>query len=200
VATLILMRHGQIAANRQRRWHGSTDSPLTWRGRRQVRTTIRHLRRHSPDMTAIYTSPLLRCRQTADAVAAAVGLEPIVLEDLREFDIGEWEDLPFQTLHEEHDFPDRAAGEPDFRPPGGESLREVAERIVPALQSIHQSHPGDDRVLVVGHGVALGVAVGALLHGDPGRWSDYQLANCSLTELMLSPTPYVNVFNSTQHL
>ena len=33
---LLLLRHGQIKANRQGRWHGSTDSPLTWRGRRQA--------------------------------------------------------------------------------------------------------------------------------------------------------------------
>ena len=61
-------------------------------------------------------------------------------------------------------------------------------------------HGEEEKVLVVSHGVSLGIAVGALLDGDPTRWSDYQLANCSLTELVLSPTPYVNVFNSTQHL
>jgi broad specificity phosphatase PhoE len=55
-------------------------------------------------------------------------------------------------------------------------------------------------VLVVGHGAALAVALGSILNDDPRSWVEYPVANCSLTELVLSPTPYVNFFNSTQHL
>jgi hypothetical protein len=44
------------------------------------------------------------------------------------------------------------------------------------------------------------VALGTLIEQDPGRWTNYHFANCSLTELVLSPTAYVNFFNSTQHL
>ena len=85
-------------------------------------------------------------------------------------------------------------------PPGGESLVEVAERVVAGLNEINEQHRPDEQVLVVGHGVALAVALGTFLDGDPGRWRDYPVANCSLTELVLSPSPYVNFFNSTTHL
>jgi len=200
MANLILVRHGQIKANKQGHWHGSTDSPLTRQGRRQARRTARHIHEHFAPLQAIYSSPLERCRHTAEAIAAAVGLDVQVHEDLREYGIGDWEGLPFQLLQERHRFIEVATRDHDFAPPGGETLREVAARIVPAVQEIHARHGADGRVLVVGHGAALAVALGTLLDQDPARWVQYPFANCSLTELVLSPAPYVNFFNATHHL
>ena len=200
MASLILLRHGQIEANRKRLWHGSTDSPLTWRGRRQAKKTARYLAGAHRDLTAIYTSPLDRCLQTARAVQAQLHIEATPMPGLSEYSIGEWEGLAFDALAEAHDFYDRSRSNPDFAPPGGESLAGVARRVVAALQSIQAQHDAEERVLVVGHGVALAVALGSILDEDPGRWVEYPVANCSLTELVLSPAPYVNFFNSTQHL
>lgn len=200
MARLLLLRHGQIKANRLGRWHGSTDSPLTWRGRREARRTARFVAATEPPLGAIYSSPLARCRATADIVARRLGLDVTVLPDLREYAIGDWEDTPFTDLAARYQFVELATADYDFAPPGGETLRQVAERIVPALETIHRQHDDHERVLVVGHGAALAVALGALIDNDPGRWIDYHFANCSLTELVLSPAPYVNFFNSTQHL
>lgn len=200
MAKLLLLRHGQIRANRQGRWHGSTDSPLTWRGRREVRRTARFIEGTEPRVEAVYSSPLSRCRHTAEAVAARLGLPVEVHADLREYAIGEWEGMRFSELAERHRFVELATGDPDFAPPGGETLRQVAERIVPAMREIHERHAGCERVLVVGHGAALAVALGALIDGNPGHWTNYHFANCSLTELVLSPAPYVNFFNATHHL
>lgn len=200
MASLLLLRHGQIEANRKGLWHGSTNSPLTWRGRRQVKKTARYLGAAYGDLAAIYTSPLDRCLQTAEAVRAQLDIEPEAINDLAEYAIGEWEGLAFDCLERAHDFYDRVRADLDFRPPGGESLACVAKRVVAALQSIHEQHGADDQVLVVGHGVAFAVALGSILDDDPGRWVEYPMANCSLTELVLSPAPYVNFFNSTQHL
>jgi broad specificity phosphatase PhoE len=200
MANLLLVRHGQIKANRQGHWHGSTDSPLTWRGRRQARRTAAHIAaRHAP-LQAIYSSPLQRCRATAAVVAARTGLPVHVHAGLREYGIGEWEGQSFEVLAERHRFVETARQDHDFAPPGGETLRAVAARIVCAVQEIHTRHLNDERVLVVGHGVALGVALGTLLDQDPAQWTQYPIANCSLTELVLSPAPYVNFFNSTYHL
>jgi broad specificity phosphatase PhoE len=71
---------------------------------------------------------------------------------------------------------------------------------VPALEQIASAHSADDLVLVVGHGAAMAVAVSALIDGNPSNWVNYHFANCSLTELVLGPCPYVNWFNSTAHL
>lgn len=200
MASLLLLRHGRIPANRLGRWHGSTDSLPDWRGRREIRRTARHLANTHPDLAAIYSSPLKRCRQTAESVGRRLGLDPQIHDDLREYDLGEWEDMRFVDLAHTHDFFEQIARNPDFAPPGGESLRAVATRTAAALAEIHSTHPDGARVLVVGHGAALGAALGHLLGGDPTRWTEYQIANCSLTELVLSPTPYVNFFNTTGHL
>jgi broad specificity phosphatase PhoE len=199
MASLLLLRHGQIEANRRGLWHGSTDSALTWRGRRQARRTARHIASAHPDLSAIYTSPLNRCRQTAAAVEAELQIVPETMEGLAEYAIGEWEGLAFSRLAEQHDFVGRAVKDPHFAPPGGETLAAVSIRIVAALREIYNRHEGE-QVLVVGHGAAFAVALSSLLDSDPARWVEYTVANCSLTELMLSPSPYVNFFNSTQHL
>ena len=89
MANIMLLRHGQIRANRQGRWHGSTDSPLTWRGRRQARRTARHLAGAAPRVEAIYSSPLSRCRDTAGAIAQALSLEVEVHDGLREYALGD---------------------------------------------------------------------------------------------------------------
>ncbi len=200
MATLLLLRHGQIDANRKGLWHGSTDSSLTWRGRRQARKTARHLAHNQRPIDAIYTSPLERCVHTAEQIANNMAVKPVVVEALREYGIGDWEGLAFQHLTQTHDFISRATRDLNFAPPGGESLSAVAERIVPALKEIHEAHPEDAQILVVSHGAALAVALSTLIDRTPTRWVDYQFSNCSLTELVLSPAPYVNFFNSTQHL
>jgi broad specificity phosphatase PhoE len=200
MASILLLRHGQILANTQGRWHGSTDSALTWRGRRQARRTARHLAVRQPEITAIYTSPLQRCMRTAESIGKRLGIEVEVREDLREYAIGEWEDLSFRDLAERHDFVNKASSDLQFAPPGGESLSAVAERIVSVVRAIHDSHPDDRQALLVGHGAAIAIGLASIIDNDPTAWTSYPLANCSLTELVLSPSPYVNFFNSTQHL
>ncbi|MFU8817330.1 MAG: histidine phosphatase family protein [Pseudomonadales bacterium] len=200
MASLLLLRHGQIKANRLGRWHGSTDSPLTWRGRREAKRTARHIRTTQPALRAIYSSPLTRCRHTAEIVAESLGLEVEIHYDLREYAIGEWEDKSFKELAAQYQFVELATGDHDFAPPGGETLRQVAARIVPAFREIHHRHQDDERVLIVSHGAAMAVALGTLIDHNPGSWTNYHFANCSLTELVLSPAPYVNFFNTTLHL
>ena len=200
MASLLLLRHGQITANRKGLWHGSTNSPLTWRGRRQAKKTAEHIARHHDQLAAIYTSPLDRCLQTARAVQRQLGVEPVPMDNLVEYELGEWEGLAFDFLAQQHDFYERTRADLNFSPPGGESLQAVSDRIVSALRSIHDRHDDDEQVLIVGHGAALAVAMSTILNNDPRSWVEYPVANCSLTELVLSPAPYVNFFNSTQHL
>ncbi len=198
--SLLLVRHGQISANREGRWHGSTDCQLTWRGKRQAKRTSAHLGKHGPEIHAIFSSPLQRCVQTANAFSATLEVEVQIEHDLREYAIGEWENMPFKELVEVHDFIAKATDNPNFAPPGGESLNGVADRMVEALQSIDARHGPEATVLVVSHGAAMAVALGVLLDGDPSKWVEYQFGNCALTELIMAPNAYVNYYNTTQHL
>ena len=198
-ARFLLLRHGEIAANRTRRWHGSTDSPLTWRGRRQAKRTGRHLSRNET-LTAIYTSPLQRCHHTATLAGSAHGVPITPLAGLQEMSIGQWEDMPFRDLVEQHDFIERATQNIEFAPPGGESLLQVAQRVSDAFHHIDDQHAEEHTVLVVSHGVAMAVALAVFLHESPSRWMDYHFDNCSLTEFRLSPDPVVYSFNISAHL
>jgi len=200
VTTLLLIRHGQIRANVEGRWHGATDSPLTRQGRRQVARLSRYLRRSFEQLDVLYSSPLQRCQQTAVAVAEAFGRPVVTEDDLREYGIGEWEDMPYRLLAEREDFYRRISEDLEYAPPGGDSINAVARRIVPALQRIHDSHPGARHIGIIGHGAAMAIALAALLDRDPARWPHYPLANCSVTELVLAPEPALEAFNRIEHL
>ena len=198
-ATLLLVRHGQIAANAERIWHGSTDSALTAHGRGEAERTARHLAQRAPAPVALYTSPLLRARETAAPIAAGLGLAPRVEPGLAEYGIGELEGISYLALAQQHRFFEKIAADPDFAPPRGESPRQVVARVCAALGAISRAHPGES-VVVVSHGAALGLALGALLERDANQWQRFHLANCGLSELVLEPAPQLLSWNSTAHL
>ncbi len=198
-AKLLLVRHGQIAANTARIWHGSTDSALTDQGHHEARRTAEFLARTRPCARALYTSPLLRTRQTAAAIGARLGLEAIIEPGLAEYGIGQLEGVSYRTLLEEHDFFTRISVDRDFAPPGGESANAVMARMTAALARISGAHRGDE-VVVVGHGAALGIALGQVLNGDPMQWQRYHLSNCGVSEIVLEPEPKLLAWNQTDHL
>lgn len=195
----LLLRHGQIKANKTGRWHGSTDSKLTWLGRGQAKRTGKYLRKHK-SIQAVYASPLQRCHATAKFATKGMELDINTLDGLKEMCLGDWEDMRFSELAEDHDFINRATGDIHHRAPNGESLDQVATRVVAAFRQIDEQHADDETVLVVSHGVALAVAISVFLHNSPARWGDYHLNNCSLTEFELSPDPIVYRLNEYAHL
>jgi broad specificity phosphatase PhoE len=198
-ATLVLVRHGEIAANAARIWHGSTDSELTERGRAQAERTALHLAERQPRPAALYTSPLSRTRATAAEIAARLGLETRLEPGLAEFGIGELEGESYADLAQVHRFFEAIARDPGFAPPGGESPRQLVTRVSDALTRIARAHRGE-HVIVVSHGAALGFTLGTLIDGDTNQWQRYHLANCALSELVLEPAPRLVSWNRTEHL
>ena len=195
--SLWLVRHGQIAANRDGVWHGSTDSELTWRGRRQAKRLGKFLTRRALTFDALYCSPLQRCRHTAQLITRGMDLEPRLHEGLREMALGEWEGISFKSLHEDYDLFSQLQ-DPHYRPPGGESLAQVCERVLGAFGEMRaQRHRN---ILCVSHGVTMGIGLSQLFHNSPTQWQEYVVHNCSLTELRFLPEPVVHSFNSVSHL
>ena len=197
--TLLLLRHGQIKANRQGRWHGSTDSALTLKGRIQASLTSRALRR-SQEISAVYTSPLQRCKHTGRLATAHLPHQPKIIDGLAEMSIGDWEGEKYSQLQIDHQLTERCTKDPQWRPPNGESLADVALRMRNSFEQITQSHNDDSTVVVVSHGAAMAIALATLLHGDPSKWSDYHFNNCSLTELKLGDEASLGQFNDCSHL
>lgn len=198
-ARLLLVRHGQIDANVRGVWHGSTDSPLTALGREQAHRVAAHLAATRPGAVALYTSPLQRTRATAERIAAAMRLDPEPVPDLAEFGIGGLEGVSYDALISEHRFFEQIFEDPDYSPPGGESLRAVVERVTQRLATIARRHAGED-VIAVGHGASLALALAELIDADPASWYGYQLSNASISELVLEPRPRLLRFDETDHL
>jgi alpha-ribazole phosphatase/probable phosphoglycerate mutase len=149
VTTIFLARHGESDWNVEKRFQGHRDRPLTERGREQAHALADLV--GAEKIGAVYTSPLSRARETAEIVAARVGLKVVALPELREVDTGSWSGLSRADV--EARFPEGFA---HWRSGGsawenGESYDEMAERVIGALRKIAEDHP-DGRVLVVSHG------------------------------------------------
>lgn len=98
--TLVLLRHGETALTPGKRLSGGGSDPaLSETGRRQAADVAQRLATHGT-VQAVVSSPLRRCRQTAEAAARRLGLEVQVEEGLREADFGNWEGLTFAEVRE----------------------------------------------------------------------------------------------------
>lgn len=197
-ALLTLVRHGETSANLEGVWHGSTDTPLTERGLRQAELVAKHLTTRAPSAAVLYASDLRRAHDTARAIERATGLPLRLDPTLREYHLGRWEGKSYQELHQEHRLWHHMKSDPDFAPHGGESPRQVTDRFTNALRRIAAEHPGE-RVIVVSHGGALAMALGALLDGSYGQWRRV-MENCAVSELVIEPKPELLSFNHTAHL
>lgn len=151
---LILVRHGVTEWNRERRFQGQIDTPLSGEGLEQAALVARRLSREP--IAAVYSSDLLRAWQTAEPIARGLGLPLQAEPGLRERAYGDFEGRTFDEIKQ--DFADAyrrwRAREPDFELPGsGESLRDFHGRVERTVQSIAFRHPGQAIVLVTHGGV-----------------------------------------------
>jgi broad specificity phosphatase PhoE len=133
---LLLARHGETADNAAHLILGHRDPPLSHVGREQA--TILAGAARDAGIVSLWTSPLLRARQTAAIVGQLVGLEPTVLPGLVESDRGAWEGQPIAGIarHSARLYAAFVSADPDFAFPGGESLREQVKRTRRALDVI----------------------------------------------------------------
>jgi phosphoserine phosphatase len=200
---IILTRHGHVEGIEPPRFRGRADLALTPLGERQAEAVaIRIAARWRP--AAIYTSPLRRCRATADAIASACGAASDVLDDLSDLDYGAW---TWRT----HD--EAAAEAPQLfalwvsaphlvRFPGGESLQDLAARGADALRLVLQRHPGAaEPVVMVGHD-SVNRALLLQLVDQPlsAYWRLSQLP-CTLNEIDIDGSRIdVRCINDTAHL
>ena len=181
---LILVRHGETEANVEQVWHGSADAPLTPRGQRQVVATARRiaeLHREHP-IQAFYVSPLPRAQSTAQAIGAAIGMEPVVEPDLREFSIGDWEGRSFRELAQVERLWQRWQSDPSFAPPNGESPIQFSQRVQRVFRRLVERHPGQT-ILVVTHGGVISNLLAQWLGEGPGDWARWDPPNCAITVL-----------------
>ncbi|ASO22249.1 putative phosphoglycerate mutase [Actinoalloteichus hoggarensis] len=202
---LLLVRHGQTRLSVQRRYSGRGDVDLTEFGASQAAAVARRLAGLDGlgATTPVITSPLARTRQTAAAIASALGTaEPVAHPGLIETDFGDWERLTFieaaERDPEEHA---RWLRDPSVPPPGGESFDVVHRRVRRARDELISAH-GGATVIVVSHvtpiksllRMALDVGPSVLyrLHLD--------LASLSIAEFYPDGNASVRLVNDISHL
>ena len=198
IAKLSIVRHGETSANTGGVWHGSTDTPLSDRGREQAQRVGAHLAKVGGPFSRVYSSPLQRARHTAEAIAEGLGLSIIQESGLVEFDLGSWEGKTYTELYKDYKLWDHMKVDPHFAPHGGESPQQVVDRYCGTLRRIATEHIGE-HVVVVGHGGALSMALAELIEGAYTNWGKV-MNNCAVTEIWFEPHPRVERFNFTEHL
>jgi broad specificity phosphatase PhoE len=149
MARLILIRHGESVANAERRFTHGPHEPLSRRGREEALARARVLQARF-DPVALYASPFVRALETARLIGGVLGLEPIVVDALREQDFGALRGQPYSAVGSDIE----EQGRWRYCPPGGESLEAVFHRAGPALDEIAERHLGAE-VVVVSHGGVL---------------------------------------------
>ena len=163
-ARLILVRHGESEGNRDRTFTQSPEVPITAVGREQARSAAQRIAtRHAP--ARVVASPYTRARQTAEIIAAAFDLGVEIEAALREQSFGIFAGRPYDSLVSDASYHEGPRW--NWRPQGGESLIDVYERAVPALQRIAQESVGQDVVIVSHGGVML-----ALCAFVTGSWEE----------------------------
>jgi len=149
-----LIRHGETRLNREQTFRGRLDVPLNERGLAQAQAAGRRLAHAG--LSAIYTSPLARARETADAIARSVDLQAVADDAFIDMDFGEWEGLTLEAVagrYPEH-YRTWATSPEAARVPGGETLADVLERASAGLVALAERHR-DEAVAVVSHRVVL---------------------------------------------
>lgn len=178
-----LIRHGETTWNAERRVQGHTDVPLHDGGREQAFRTGQRLA--DTRFAAVYSSDLIRARETAEIIVAASNTGPYEIvydERLREVSFGELEGKTWTEMDEgvravQHE---RSL---DFAPPGGESYRQMLDRLGAFAGMIKERHANDD-VLVIGHGAAFrALAVRLLDLPDETFWSLSGLRSASISRV-----------------
>ena len=155
---VLLVRHGQSEWNADGRWQGQANPPLTELGLRQAADASRSI----GTVDAIVASPLDRARRTAEIIAGALGIEPVLVVDgLMERSAGEWEGLT--RIEIEARYPGYL--DDGRRPPGWEDDEALLDRVLGALDAVHQICPGGE-VVAVTHG---GVIMNLERHLGDGR-------------------------------
>jgi probable phosphoglycerate mutase len=157
MTVLYLLRHGAIDWPEPEAFIGQTDPPLSEEGRRQALAWRKPI--HEVGFAAVWSSDLKRCVETAALVFANDQTEIRFLPGLREIHLGTWDGIPRRRIREGR--PDlwaaRGGDLSGFRPPGGESFRDLQQRVVRQVGCLAAEDPGP--VCIVTHAGVIRVLI-----------------------------------------
>jgi broad specificity phosphatase PhoE len=185
---LLLIRHAESQGNFELRLQGRREFPLTAKGIQQAEALASRLA--SEPLAAIYSSPIGRARQTAEIIAAKLGMEVASEPDVQEYDFGDsvsgftWEEIKERNPEiieafrkDDSEFP---------RYPGEEGRAAFQERVRSAFRDITTRHSGDSAVAVITHAGPITVLVLGALSRPYSRPVPFVLDNASVTTIEIN--------------
>jgi probable phosphoglycerate mutase len=179
---VLLLRHAETDWNRERRFQGRRDIPLSATGREQAESAARLLA--ATPLAAVWSSPLSRARETATLIAAPHRLAVQVEEALTEMDFGEWVGLTRDEVKAR--FPDALSAWAETpqaaRWPGAETLDQVRARALAGLERLRAAHQGQT-ICLVSHGITSRVLILEALGLGPDRLWSLQISSTGISEL-----------------
>ena len=194
---IYLVRHGMPEkSTSEKEYIGVTDLPLSMRGSAEAAQLGRYFLQHLSATTTvrILTSPLHRCRQTAEEIQRVLsdgGIrlpEPLVVEALHEIDLGEWEGKSVREIRKR--FPDayeaRGHALGTYHTPGGESFLEAGIRFRKAIEACLSDMDESEILLIVAHAGVIRAYLSLLTGRDLDHLMDISLPYASVTELLLN--------------
>ncbi len=198
------MRHGSSAAavpgEPFEMLEGHADPPLAPEGERQAQALAERLADRPP--AALFVSTLRRTSQTAAPLAERIGIEPVVIPDLREVNLGEWEggELRIRAAHGDPLVGEMMAAERWDVIPGAEPMDDFAERVSGALDAVVAAAEPGTTVAAFAHGGVIGELCRQATNSRPFAFvfSD----NASITRLVVfaDGRRMLRGFNDTAHL
>jgi probable phosphoglycerate mutase len=183
--TLIAVRHGETEWNRVEKQQGHLNSDLTDLGFRQAKALAEGINGCKIDF--FYSSDLGRAIQTASIISQRIGKDFITDDRLRERNLGILQGLTKREFEKE--YPDESeklkTNDPDYRIPGGESIRDRYMRCVDCVEDMSRRHCGKT-ILIVGHGGVLMSFIHKALNIPLTQKRTYSLFNGSINTFTLS--------------
>ena len=197
---VVAVRHGETTWNAEMRMQGQLDTPLSARGRWQAARAAESLA--DAGIEAIFASDLERAYDTAQALAARLGLPITTDTGLRERSFGIFQGHLYADIDSR--WPEQAARwrhhDPDFGPEGGETLREFSARAVAACARIAAGQPGRS-IAIVTHGGVLDCLYRAAAGVDLSAPRSWELGNAAINRLLYTPRGFTLVgWSDTAHL
>lgn len=165
------IRHGSIVDTLAGKYIGTTDAPLSDRGRMDLRKLDYEYK--YPGTQVVFTSPLKRCTETAKILYPEQN--PLVIDNLSECNFGEWEGKTADELKNDPDFKKWLAGDSSVKPPRGESNADFTRRVCKMFESIVEGlmKTGTTESVIVTHGgvIMTLLAVYGLPQAKPFEWT-----------------------------
>ncbi|MFH1153997.1 MAG: histidine phosphatase family protein [Pseudomonadota bacterium] len=161
---IYLLRHGEISGAGTKRYIGRTDVRLSRTGMDQARFWKSFLKGIVFDN--VVSSPLIRARETAGIVSGLDQDHIRLEENFREIDLGKWDGQSVSLIRDRYPDAWEARGRDlaHYRPPGGESFSDLADRVLPVFKSLAATRTGN--ILVVAHAGVNRVILSGLLGKD----------------------------------